>query len=228
MTLADLLFWILAIASCGGALGVLCAQNVVRMAFWLMVSLAGVAGLFFQLSADFLGAAQLLIYLGGTVVLLIFGVMLTATGPWSKWPISLKELLLGLVVTATLLSVMISAVSAVPWSVVAREQPSRVAGQDGATPSLSSAPVSTSSPVSTSPPELLDAGHTTLKLGWALIGLRPDALPAEDEPGRRPATGYLLAFELISVHLLIVLLGAAYLGRTKRRMSESEQPGAAT
>ena len=61
MNVADLLFWLFAAATCGGAIGVVLSQNVVRMAFWLMVSLGSVAGLFFLLSADFLGAAQLLI-----------------------------------------------------------------------------------------------------------------------------------------------------------------------
>ena len=64
----------------GGAIAVVATQNVVRMAFWLVVSLGSVAALFFLLHADFLGAAQLLIYVGGTVVLLVFGVMLTASG----------------------------------------------------------------------------------------------------------------------------------------------------
>jgi NADH:ubiquinone oxidoreductase subunit 6 (subunit J) len=70
------------LAACGGALAVVLSQNVVRMAFWLVISLGSLAGLFFLLGAEFLGAAQLLIYVGGTVVLLIFGVMLTASGPY--------------------------------------------------------------------------------------------------------------------------------------------------
>ncbi len=43
---------------------------------------AAVAGLFFLAGADFLGAMQLMIYVGGTLVLLVFGVMLTARGPF--------------------------------------------------------------------------------------------------------------------------------------------------
>ena len=48
------------------------------MAFYLVLSLAATAGLFFLAGADFVGAMQLMIYVGGTLVLLIFGVMLTA------------------------------------------------------------------------------------------------------------------------------------------------------
>ena len=54
------------------------SQSIVRMAFWLIISLGSTAGLFFMANADFVGATQLLIYVGGTLVLLIFGVMLTA------------------------------------------------------------------------------------------------------------------------------------------------------
>ena len=39
-------------------------------------------GLFFLAGADFLGAVQLMVYVGGTMVLLVFGVMLTARGPF--------------------------------------------------------------------------------------------------------------------------------------------------
>ena len=80
----ELLFWLFAVLVCGGAIAVVATQNVVRMAFWLVVSLGSVAALFFLLDADFLGAAQLLIYVGGTVVLLVFGVMLTASGPYTQ------------------------------------------------------------------------------------------------------------------------------------------------
>ncbi len=75
-------FWIFAATAVGAAVAVVLTQNVVRMAFWLILSLGSTAGLFFSLNADFVGSAQLLIYVGGTLVLLIFGVMLTASGPF--------------------------------------------------------------------------------------------------------------------------------------------------
>ena len=64
--------------ACLFALGVLFSSNVVRMAFYLIISLAATAGLFMLAGAKFLGAMQIMIYVGGTLVLLIFGVMLTA------------------------------------------------------------------------------------------------------------------------------------------------------
>ena len=61
----------------GGALAVLLTRNVLYAAFFLLLTLLGVAGLFVLASADFLAVAQIMIYVGGVLVLVIFGVMLT-------------------------------------------------------------------------------------------------------------------------------------------------------
>ena len=60
-----------------GALAVLLTRNVLYAAFFLLLTLLGVAGLFVLASADFLAVAQIMIYVGGVLVLVIFGVMLT-------------------------------------------------------------------------------------------------------------------------------------------------------
>ena len=75
-------FLFFALVTCVFALAVVVSNNIVRMAAYLVGSLCGVAGLFFLSGAQFLGAMQLMLYVGGTVVLLIFGVMLTARGPF--------------------------------------------------------------------------------------------------------------------------------------------------
>src|SRR3954471_14331418 len=54
------------------------SRNMLHAAFALLGTLAGVAGLYLFLGADFLGLAQLLIYVGGILVLLLFAVLLTA------------------------------------------------------------------------------------------------------------------------------------------------------
>src|SRR5690606_38623684 len=64
--------------ACAFSLAVLLSTNIVRMAFYLVLALAATAGLFFLAGQEFVGAMQLLIYVGGTLVLLIFGVMLTS------------------------------------------------------------------------------------------------------------------------------------------------------
>jgi NADH-quinone oxidoreductase subunit J len=52
-------------------------RRIFRSAIWLLFSLAGIAGLFFWMQAEFLAAVQLVVYVGGVVVLIIFSVFLT-------------------------------------------------------------------------------------------------------------------------------------------------------
>ena len=61
----------------GGGLMCIWERSVVRSAFSLMATFCGVAGLFILLGHDFLAMAQILIYVGGILVLILFGVMLT-------------------------------------------------------------------------------------------------------------------------------------------------------
>src|SRR5437899_11217271 len=76
------LFWAIAGLTGACALAVVVSQNIVRSATWLLFTLAGTSAVFFLLGADFVGATQLLVYVGGTLVLVVFGVMLTAQGPF--------------------------------------------------------------------------------------------------------------------------------------------------
>ena len=109
----SILFAIFALAACFGAVAVVVSQSVVRMAFWLVISLGSVAGLFFLANADFLGAAQLLIYVGGTLVLLVFGVMLTASGPFMKIETSPGEIVVAGLVGLLFLFMAFSTLSGV-------------------------------------------------------------------------------------------------------------------
>jgi NADH-quinone oxidoreductase subunit J len=77
MTAADYVFWVFAILTVGSAAVVVLARSLIYNAFALLFTFFGVAGLYVLLGADFLAAAQLLIYVGGILVLLLFGVMLT-------------------------------------------------------------------------------------------------------------------------------------------------------
>jgi NADH:ubiquinone oxidoreductase subunit 6 (subunit J) len=72
-----LAFGLFAVLTLGGGLMCVWERSVVRSAFALMATFGGVAGLFVLLEADFLAMAQILIYVGGILVLILFGVMLT-------------------------------------------------------------------------------------------------------------------------------------------------------
>lgn len=70
-----LLFGIIAVIS---AVLVVSLKKIIYCALFLALFLLSVAGLFFLLDADFLGIVQILLYIGGVIVLILFAVMLTA------------------------------------------------------------------------------------------------------------------------------------------------------
>lgn len=70
-------FIIFTIFTLGGAIGVVTTRNLFRGTIWLMVSLFGVAGYMVLLSAPFLAAVQILVYIGAIAILITFAVMLT-------------------------------------------------------------------------------------------------------------------------------------------------------
>ncbi len=217
----QLLFWVFAIMACGGAIAVVATQNVVRMAFWLVVSLGSVSALFFLLHADFLGAAQLLIYVGGTVVLLVFGVMLTASGPYVQIKTTPAEAILGATVGLALLFVLVHSIGNVDWVDVSGRLPTLPAApaeEDTRLASRAEERVinSGSSKAKTDLYARQQQGRTVRQLGLGFLGLRPDRGLKQDG-ARGLAPGYLLPFEIVSIHLLVVLIGAAYLARAKRR-----------
>lgn len=164
----------------GFALAVVVSGNVVRMAFYLTLCLGATSGLFFLAGAEFVGAMQLMIYVGGTLVLLIFGVMLTAQARFVSMRTSAAEWVLAAAVGGALLAMLLWVSIGVDDWVTPR---SDVTSIDAAETQVSSA------------------------LGLAFAGVRAD--------GR--GSGYLLPFVIVSVHLLVVLIGAGYMARTKRR-----------
>ena len=61
-----------------GAIGVLLTNNVLLSAFYLLASFLGMAGLFVLKGAAFVGVTQIMVYVGGVLILMIFGIMYTA------------------------------------------------------------------------------------------------------------------------------------------------------
>jgi NADH-quinone oxidoreductase subunit J len=70
-------FWILALLVAASGIGVIAQKNVFRAALSLIICLVAVAGIFVLLSADFLAAAQILVYVGAISVVIILAIMLT-------------------------------------------------------------------------------------------------------------------------------------------------------
>ena len=152
------------------AVGLVISRNIVRSAVCLLFTLTGVAGLYFLLGAEFLAAVQLVVYAGGTLILIIFGVMLTSKSPFSRFEPKLVEVVLATVLALVLLVALVMAVRSYRF---------------GPPPASATAPPAQGYPVD--------------RLGQALLG------------------DYLLPFEIASVLLLVVMIGAAYLAKARKR-----------
>ena len=188
MTLPVVLFALVAALTAGSALGVVFSRSVVRAAVWLLFSLIGVSLIYFLLGAEFLGAAQLIVYVGGTLVLVVFGVMLTSQGPFAGPRTRPAEWVVG----------------------------GLLAG--GAVRAARGRSRSDLRPADPPPDQPLP--------GVGPLGLTFLGVP---EPAGVAARGlaFLLPFEIVSVHLLVVLIAAAYLARAKRKTASvaTPQPG---
>lgn len=184
--------------ACVFAVAVLVSQNIVRMAFYLVMSLASTSALFFLAGADFVGAMQLMIYVGGTLVLLIFGVMLTSQERFVEMKTWAGDWVWAFMAGGALLVILIYTAFSVPeWRGIERAEAEAIASPQTATP-----------------------------LGMALVGARVDKLGEDAE--QDGLSGYLLPFEIVSVHLLVVLVGAAYLARAKRKTKQINPPTSST
>jgi NADH-quinone oxidoreductase subunit J len=202
------IFLVFSLLACGFALAVVFTSNVVRMAFYLVLSLGATAGLFFLAGADFVGAMQILIYVGGTLVLLVFGVMLTAQGPFISMKTAGGEWILTALVGGSLLAVLLpTAYKIADWN-------RGVATGQGAWDKGQGAQADVSPGVDSLP----QAQPTATRIGLGLLGARVDQLDDAQGRDRGVLSGYLLPFEIVSVHLLVVLIGAAYLARAKKRL----------
>lgn len=181
MNLAVVMFAAVAAVTATGAIGVAASRSMVRAGVWLLFTLAGVAGLYFLLGAEFLGAAQLIVYVGGTLVLVVFGVMITNQGPFAVLHTKRIEWVIGGILAVGLFALLVSA------------------------------GLELGKPPDPPPPEVTPP--TVNELGLSFLGV--------EQGGKKGGESYLLPFEIVSVHLLVVLIAAAYLARAKRKADSS-------
>src|SRR3954463_10900512 len=162
------LFYVFAGMSAISAITLVISRNIVRTAVCLLFTLIGVAGLYFLLNAEFLAAVQLVVYAGGTLILIVFGVMLTSKSPFSRFEPKLVEIVIALSIGSILLVALIAGIVRTRFASNA-----------------------------------IDTGSYPVdKLGQTLLG------------------DYLVPFELSSVLLLVVMIGAAYLAKGRRRETD--------
>ncbi len=163
--LEALMFYLFAAVTLGSALAMCISRNIVRMAVHLFIALGAVAALYFLLLANFIAVIQLIVYAGGTLILLVFGVMLTSKSPWVRFEVKRSEIVAAVLVCTLLAVGLLGAVLTTVWP-----------GQTDGTV----------------------AGPSMATIGRELL------------------TTYLVPFEVVSVLLLVVMIGAAYLARQEK------------
>ena len=113
-TLKTFIFYGFAFLTIASAFVVVTVRNIVHAAFSLMVTLFGVAGLYVFLQADFLAATQVIVYVGGILVLILFGVMMTSGRLEMRIHIERGQLLLGGVIAVALLMLLLTVIANTP------------------------------------------------------------------------------------------------------------------
>jgi NADH-quinone oxidoreductase subunit J len=77
MSASAILFYILSVFILATGVLAVTTRKIFRSAIWLLFSLIGIAGLYFWLQMEFIAAVQIIVYVGGIVVLIIFSIFLT-------------------------------------------------------------------------------------------------------------------------------------------------------
>jgi len=106
MVAQNIFFGIMAAVMIGSALKVVTTRNVVHAALWLVLVLAGAAGQFLLLGAEFIGVTQILVYIGAVIVLFLFGIMLTKASIGDELNVNLPNRTVPAAVGTLLLGVM--------------------------------------------------------------------------------------------------------------------------
>ena len=189
----NVVFYALVVLAVVCAVAVCASRNIVRSAFSLLGVLVAVAGFYLVAFADFMMAIQVLVYIGGILVLLIFAIMLThrirdihlsndsTHGPGPFFAVLALAIALIFVVLDT---------NWIPYEDFKKNQFTE-AGYD-------------------------PAAYETSR-GTVMVSPRTGDEPMAKEIGMDLMTEFLLPFESISVLLLAALVGAAFLARKEVR-----------
>ena len=211
----DFVFYLFGAITLGGAFVTAVSKNIVYAAFALLFTFFGVAGLYVMANADFLAITQLMVYVGGILILLIFGVMLTSRIASVDIRINAGSRRVVGLLCLGLFAILCAAFfgnSAMHKEKMADGKMKEVASWA----SHSTAPWVGSN-------WNKDATTEILKVKYG----SPDELKSNEgssgtsaEIGKLMLTDFLLPFEVVSVVLLVALLGATMIARKEPTLEE--------
>lgn len=115
----DIIFYFFAIVTIVSAVGVVFSRSIVYAAFSLLFAFFGVAALYVLLTADFLAITQILLYVGGILVLIVFGIMLTSRANSVEIKKGLLSVAPAVLVSGVIAGTLIAVLTTTKWPAVA-------------------------------------------------------------------------------------------------------------
>src|SRR5205085_8879716 len=91
-------FFIIGLVTLGSAMAAMSLRNLVHCALCLAVTFAGLAALYLQLGAQFVGFAQVLVYIGAVAILVVFAILLTRSGEPVPHPVVSRSWIVGVAI----------------------------------------------------------------------------------------------------------------------------------
>ncbi len=131
MNIYDIIFYLFAAVTVISAFFVVTTRNIVHSAFFLLFTFFGVAGIYVLLGADFVAIVQLIVYVGGILILLIFGVMLTNKITNVQIKTGTMQMLPAAIGVGLFAGFLLSIVISTDWKTISRHVPLPDAGTIG-------------------------------------------------------------------------------------------------
>jgi NADH-quinone oxidoreductase subunit J len=129
--MATVTFWFLALLTVGSAAVVVQSKKLLYSAYALLFTFVGIAGLYVFLWADFMAVVQIMIYVGGILVLIIIGIMLTHRITSVNISHTSVQKGIGGFIVLGVLSVLGLMIVRTPWMEVAAEEPAQTVASIG-------------------------------------------------------------------------------------------------
>ncbi len=117
MNVATMIFWPVVAVTLAGAAGAAFARNLVYAALSLGASLVGMAGLYFFLQAEYVAVIQMIVYVGGILILILFGVMFSRDILGTSTEPSIGSRILGALASLATLAAM----GRIAWNIAGKE-----------------------------------------------------------------------------------------------------------
>ncbi len=112
----EILFYIIIAVACFSAGFILFTNNILYAAFSFVVTLLCIAAIYIFSNAEFIAVSQIMIYVGGIIVLIIFGIMLTAKTKDDKAVVGSHNKFLALISSLAIFVMLVSVIGAINFT----------------------------------------------------------------------------------------------------------------